>query len=158
MKTYLIRAVKYLLSMCVLCIALMALMLVTGNSALTLDETLYAMFHTDRYLLLFGAIVILSAVYPRFGFIARNVEGDVVKNREQIINAFRSSGFELVSEQSGQMVFRAGSFFKKLMLLFEDEITVTQEGLSIRVDGIRRGVARVVYRLDSYIQMAKRNE
>lgn len=158
MKRYLLRAVKYLLSMCVLCVALMALMLVTGNSALSLDETLYAMFHTDRYLLLFGAIVVLSAVYPRFGFITRQVEGDVVKNREQIVNAFRSSGFELQSEQHGEMVFRGASFFKKLILLFEDQITVTQEGLSIRVDGIRRGVAKVIYRLDSYIQMAKRNE
>ena len=44
---------------------------------------------------------------------------------------------------------------RKLMLLGEDEIKVSQYGQWIQIDGIRRGVARVEYRLDSYIQMSK---
>lgn len=41
------------------------------------------------------------------------------------------------------------------MLLGEDEIKVSQYGQWIQIDGIRRGVAGVEYRLDSYIQMSK---
>lgn len=155
---YFIRSLKYFLALCVLCIALMALMLVTGTSALSFHDTLYTMFHTDRYLLLFAAIVVLAALYPKFGFVVRRVEGDVEQNREQIVNAFRAAGFALRGETEGTMIFRAESLLQKLLLLGEDEIKVSQYGQWIEIDGIRRGVARVEYRLDSYLQMTKRNE
>ena len=152
---YFVRSLKYFCALCVLCIVLMGLMLMTGTSALSLDDTLYAMFHTDRYLMLFTAIVVLAALYPRFGFVERKVEGDVEENRQQIVNAFRSSGFSLRSEEDGVMVFRADTILQKLMLLGEDEIKVSQYGQWIVLDGIRRGVARVQYRLDSYIHMTR---
>ena len=105
--------------------------------------------------MLFTAIVVLAALYPRFGFVERKVEGDVEENRQQIVNAFRSSGFSLRSEEDGVMVFRADTILQKLMLLGEDEIKVSQYGQWIVLDGIRRGVARVQYRLDSYIHMTR---
>ena len=148
MKKYIVRSLKYFFALCVLCIALMGLMLMTGTSALSLDDTLYVMLHTDRYLMLFAAIVALAAVYPRFGFVVRRVEGDIEENREQILNAFRS-------DEDGVMTFRADNFGQKLMLLGEDEIKVSQYGQWIVLDGIRRGVARVQYRLDSYIHMTR---
>ena len=143
MKKYIVRSLKYFFALCVLCIALMGLMLMTGTSALSLDDTLYVLLHTDRYLMLFAAIVALAAVYPRFGFVVRRVEGDIEENREQILNAFRSAGFSLRSDEDG------------VMLLGEDEIKVSQYGQWIVLDGIRRGVARVQYRLDSYIHMTR---
>ena len=143
MKKYIVRSLKYFFALCVLCIALMGLMLMTGTSALSLDDTLYVLLHTDRYLMLFAAIV------------ARRVEGDIEENREQILNAFRSAGFSLRSDEDGVMTFRADNFGQKLMLLGEDEIKVSQYGQWIVLDGIRRGVARVQYRLDSYIHMTR---
>lgn len=155
MKKYIIRSVKYFFAMCILCVALAALMLVTGNSALSLDDMIYVAFNTDRYLLLLVALVVLAVAYPKFGFVKRVIEGDIVKNRTQIENAFRTAGFSLSGERDGVMTFRADGFGRKIMMLFEDEIKVSQEGSSIVLDGIRRGVARVEYRLDSYIQMTK---
>ena len=152
---YFVRSLKYFFALCVLCIALMGLMLMTGTSALSLDDTLYVMLHTDRYLMLFAAIVVLAAVYPRFGFVVRRVEGDIEENREQILNAFRSAGFSLRGEEDGVMTFRADGPLRKLMLLGEDEIKVSQYGQWILIDGIRRGGARAGYKLDSYIQMTK---
>ena len=152
---YFIRSLKYFVALCVICVAILALMLATGTSALTLDQTVYVMFHTSRYATLFAAIVVLAALYPKFGFVVRKVEGDVEENREQIVNAFRSSGFSLRSEEDGVMVFRADTLLQKLMLLGEDEIRVSQYGQWIVLDGIRRGVARVQYRLDSYIHMTR---
>ena len=92
---YFIRSLKYFVALCVICVAILALMLATGTSALTLDQTVYVMFHTSRYATLFAAIVVLAALYPRFGFVVRKVEGDVEQNREQIVNAFKSAGFSL---------------------------------------------------------------
>ena len=80
------------------------------------------------------------------------------EHREQILNAMRSAGFSLLREEEGKMIFRADTFALKALLLFEDEIEVTQYGQWIRLDGIRRGVARAAYRLDAYLTMVKRNE
>ena len=96
---YFIRSLKYFVALCVICVAILALMLATGTSALTLDQTVYVMFHTSRYATLFAAIVVLAALYPKFGFVVRKVEGDVEENREQIINAFKSAGFSLRGEE-----------------------------------------------------------
>lgn len=158
MKKYFIRSLKYFCALCVLCAAIMFLNRIAGTARLTVTETLYVMFHTPRGMMLPVVIVLLAAFYPRFGFIVRQVEGDVKKNREQILNAFRSEGFSLRSETDGVMVFRADNWGKKLMMLGEDEIKVSQYGQEIRIAGIRRGVARVQYRLDSYLDMLGRHE
>lgn len=157
MKKYLIRSVKYFVALCVLLVAIMALNRAMG-STLTMRETFYVMFHTTRGLLLPVVVVVLALCYPRFGFIVRRVEGDTELDREQIVNAFRSAGFSLRREEEGTLFFRADGFVQKLLLLWEDEIRVSQYGQWIELDGIRRGVARVQYRLDSYLQMKRRNE
>ena len=155
MKRYLIRSLKYFAALCVLCMAIMALNLTTGMASLSLEETLYVMFHTPRGLMLPAVIVLLAAFYPRFGFIVRRVEGDVEEHREQIVNAFRSAGFELRREEDDALFFRAKGPLHRLLLLGEDEIKVSQYGQWIELEGIRRGVARVIYRLDSHIRMAR---
>lgn len=152
---YFIRSLKYFVALCVLCAAIMALNRLSGFATLTLEETFYVMFHTTRGLMLPVVIVVLAAFYPKFGFVQRQVEGDVEENRDQIMNAFKSAGFSLRAEEDGVMTFRADSPLRKLTLLGEDEIKVSQYGQWIVLDGIRRGVARVQYRLDSYIQMTR---
>ena len=149
---YLIRSVKYFIALCVLYLIIMALMLLTNTSVLTPSETFSALVHSTRGQVLIVAVVLLSALYPKFGFIRRQE-----KNREQILNAFVSEGFKPVRESEHEMVFRADSLFKRLTLLFEDEIRVTQTGEWITIEGIRRGVARVYYRLQSYLERT-RNE
>lgn len=155
---YLIRSLKYFVALCVLCVVLMALMILTGSSNLTAEETLYLMFHSDRFVLLGVAMVVLAAAYPRFGFITRRVEGDVEQHRTQINNALHTAGFRLIKEEDGVLFFRGDGLLKRLSLLFEDEISVRQYGQWIEIEGIRRGVAKAWYLLDSYIEMVKRNE
>lgn len=155
---YLIRSLKYFVALCVLCVVLMALMILTGSSNLTAEETIYLMFHSDRFVLLGIAMVVLAAAYPRFGFITRRVEGDVEQHRTQINNALHTAGFRLVKEEDGVLFFRGDGLLKRLSLLFEDEISVRQYGQWIEIEGIRRGVAKAWYLLDSYIEMVKRNE
>jgi hypothetical protein len=150
---YFLRSLKYFVSLCVLCLALVALMSVTGNSALTFEQTL--VLNSERYTILLIAIAVLSLFYPKFGFIVRRTEGDIVKYREQIIAAFDMTGFSLRNESEGIMIFCAYNFIAKVMMLGEDEIKVSQNGDQIELSGIRRGVAKVVYRLSSYIQRAK---
>lgn len=158
MKKYLIRSVKYFVALCVLCAVLMGAMLLTGTSQLTPRETLYLLLHSDRFVLLGAALVVLAATYPRFGFMTRRIEGDLEGHRTQIETAFRNAGFRLAGEEEGELRFRGDGFVKRATLLFEDEIRVRQYGQWIELEGIRRGVARIAYRLEGYIEMLNRHE
>lgn len=155
---YFLRAFKYFVALCILCLALMALMLLTGTSALSWEDTIYTMFHTDRYLTLLLAIVVLAALYPRVGFVQRKVEGDIARHRTQIVNAFKSAGFSLCDQSEDTLTFRADTLLHRTTLLFEDRIEVSQHDRWIVLTGIRRGVVRVAYRLEFYVQTIERNE
>lgn len=152
---YLVRSLKYFVALCVMCAAIVGLMLVTRTALLTPEQTLWVMFHTPRGWSMLAVIVLLALFYPRFGFVRRRVEGDIAEHRTQIVNAFRSAGFRLVSETEDELLFRADGLLHALLLLWEDEIRVTQYGQWIELDGIRRGVARVEYRLEAYIERLK---
>lgn len=149
---YLIRAIKYFIVFCVLFVALSWLSLSTQSfESVPLMEYMEAILRSDRGVWLVVATVVLSLSYPRFGFITRRREAFIEEDREQIVKAFELTGYKLVDEQDGVMTFRAEGL-KRLFLLFEDEITVSQYGQWIEISGIRRMAARILYRLDMLLE------
>lgn len=144
---YLIRAVKYLLAFCVLYLAVVWISIAT-NPAMdgSVWDYVAATYATQRGKMLMLAVVVLSAAYPSFGFMSRRVNWNMAAQRDRLIEVFAAAGFSLKSEQEGKMVFRANNAIDKLVMLFEDEITVTADGEEVIVEGIRRGVAKVIYR------------
>ena len=117
-----IRAVKYLIALCVIYAAIIWLMSSTGNMLLSPRESLMVILSSTRGVLMIVAIVILSALYPLFGFITRNVNGSTTKHRDLVINAFSMSGFSLIAELDGAMEFWTDNFLHRLTLLFENMI------------------------------------
>lgn len=142
------RAVKYFAAFCVIYLAVVWLSVSAMNGyEQSVWDYVWATLQTTRGQLLVVAVVVLSAFYPRFGFITRRVEWDMEDERDQIIATFALAGFSLREEGDGRMVFRADNMLDRLVMLFEDEITVVQYGQWIDITGIRRGVAKVVYRM-----------
>lgn len=145
---YLIRSVKYFAAFCVIYLAVVWLSVSTMSVyEASVWDYVWANLQTTRGQLLAVAVVVLSAFYPRFGFITRRVEWDMEEDRDSLIAMFAVAGFTLQSESDGRMTFRPTSPLDRLVMLFEDEITVVQYGQWIDIKGIRRGVAKVVYRL-----------
>jgi hypothetical protein len=93
------------------------------------------------------AVVVLSALYHRMGFMTRRVECDMQEEHDYLLRVFAAAGFTLKEESDGRMVFKADNILSRLVMLFEDEITVEQYGQWVDITGIRRGVAKVVYRM-----------
>ena len=143
---YLIRAAKYLLAFCVLYLGVVWISIAT-NSAMEASVWDYvaATFATQRGKMLMLAVVVLSAIYPRMGFMSRRVKWDMENNYDRLLEIFAAAGFSLKQKQDGKLIFRANNIFDKIIMLFEDEITVEQYGQWIDITGIRRGVAKVVY-------------
>lgn len=157
MKRPIIRSVKYFVAMTVLCTGLIAMLSALGTTAS--PGSWRELAGSGRYAELLAAIALLALFYPRFGFMTRRLRGRVDRNRDSIVRAFASAGFTLRSESRDRLVFRASGFPHKLMLLWEDEITVCQESPDrIAVEGIRRGVARTLYRMETYIRNEDEND
>lgn len=144
---YFVRALKYFTAFCVLYLVIVWLSLKT-TKGLEVDmwDYIVATFQTTRGKMLGLAVIVLSAAYPRFGFITRRVECDMVDERDYLLRVFAVAGFSLKEESEGRMVFRADNILSRLVMLFEDDIVVEQYGQWIDITGIRRGVARVLYR------------
>lgn len=148
---YFVRALKYLVWLIVLFVALYALMMVTGTSRVSAQQAWMEVYSSSRGILMMIVIVLLAAAYPFFGFVRRTVNAGITDDRDSILRAFNESGFTLAWESPAQMVFKASAPIKKLRLLWEDTITVTADGDGrIILEGIRRETVRIEFRLNSY--------
>ena len=145
---YLVRSAKYFAAFCVLYVAIVWISVETTTSMdVSVWDYIVATFATTRGKMLGLAVVVLSGLYPRMGFMTRQVECDMKEEHDYILATFAVAGFSLKSESEGRMVFQADNILSRLVMLFEDEITVEQNGQMLDITGIRRGVAKVVYRM-----------
>ena len=146
---YLIRAVKYFFAFCVLYVGVVWLSILTQKGMdISVWDSISATMATERGRMLALAVVALSAAYPFFGFIKRSVKWDMATDSDRLVEIFAAAGFALKEQSEGKMVFKANNILDRLVMLFEDEIVVEQQGEQITLDGIRRGVAKVIYRLN----------
>ena len=146
---YLIRAVKYFFAFCVLYVGVVWLSILTQKGMdISVWDSISATMATERGRMLALAVVALSAAYPFFGFVKRSVKWDMATDADRLVEIFAAAGFALKLKSEGKMVFKANNILDRLVMLFEDEIVVEQQGEHITLNGIRRGVAKVIYRLN----------
>ena len=146
---YLIRAVKYFFAFCVLYVGVVWLSILTQKGMdISVWDSISATMATERGRMLALAVVALSAAYPFFGFVKRSVKWDMATEADRLVEIFAVAGFALKEQSEGKMVFKANNILDRLVMLFEDEIVVEQQGEQITLNGIRRGVAKVIYRLN----------
>ena len=157
MKQYLLRSLKYFLTLCVLLVALIWLKISYEKLPVTFWQMVEIYFSAWNGWAMAATIVVLSATYPYFGFVTRVVSADIVANREQIENAMAVSGLELCSSTKERLVFRATGL-QRLTLLFEDEVVVIPSAEGVIISGHRRTVVRAIIRLEGYLVNKRRNE
>ena len=146
---YLIRAVKYFFAFCVLYVGVVWLSILTQRGMdISVWDSISATMATERGRMLALAVLALSAAYPFFGFVKRSVKWDMATDADRLVEIFAAAGFALKEQGEGKMIFKANNILDRLVMLFEDEIVVEQQGEQITLDGIRRGVAKVIYRLN----------
>ena len=151
MKRYIRRALKYMVWIVLLFTVIFIIMNLAGVSEVKGFDGLMAMLQTSRGHMLLLVIVGLSALYPLVGFSRREIPGRLGENRKELIEAMDKAGFRCESIVDGVMCFRAKSPLKKVSMIFEDNIEISsQEGLVI-IEGIRREVVKIEYRLNSLL-------
>lgn len=153
MNRYLIRAVKYFLWLTVLFVVIFMLLNMTGTANAEAGQGFKALLNSSRGITMLVVIVVLSALYPRFGFVSRIVNADLHRNREAIVRAFSDSGFTLASEDGEHMSFKASMPGKKAMMLWEDTIVVTAVADGrVNIEGLRKEAVKAEFRLNSFVR------
>lgn len=157
MKRYLLRSLKYFLTLCVLLVALIWIKIKYESLPVTFLGMLEIYFSQWNGWAMAATIVLLSATYPLFGFVRRVVSADITADRQQIEAAMATVGLELCSATDRALTFRATGL-QRLTLLFEDEVTVTLCSEGVVISGHRRTVVRAVIRLEGYLTHKRRDE
>ena len=148
-KVYWRRAVKYMVRLLVLVFALIAVMVATGMARTGADGNLADVFMTPKALLI---IVLWSLVYPKLGFIRQPLKMDFNAGKEQIQKVFSDNGFVLVEQKDNEMIFRMSSPLRRTLALWEDRIVVSATDGGIEMEGMRKEVARIEFRLQPFLQ------
>lgn len=153
MSVYLRRSLKYLLYLIVLLVVIFGVMELTSTGNFDrFDE----IFLSRRGLLLLVMMVALSAFYPKFGFVRREVKANLEADRDKIEKALRMGGYELRGEDNDVMTFRAASALKRFMALGEEEIRVSADDNYIVVEGLRKEVVKAEFRLKGMLATDER--
>jgi len=157
MKKYFVRSVKYFIALCVLYVALMALMHYSEHAPITFAQRWELLFATWRGWGMVVATILLAATYPYFGFAKRAFEGNVIADREEFTMAAEVSGLELVSATETDLRYRAKGL-RRLVKLYEDEVVVRQNGTQIEVEGLRSLAVRFAFDAERFITNKHRRE
>lgn len=123
---------------------------------LSLGELLQMRFAESRGKMLVVAIIVLAALYPRFGFMTSRIEEcSYERDSARIDNAMRHYGFKLIEERGDIKIYGADTILRRLTLMFEDRIEVRSIEGGIEIKGLRRSVARVAYQLQTYLHNSR---
>ncbi|MFI3288227.1 MAG: hypothetical protein R3Y61_07125 [Rikenellaceae bacterium] len=151
-KTYIRRMAKYAIYLVIVLMILLTIM----NLLQATEEgqtSLLDMLLSQRGLYMLCVIIAFSAIYPFMGYTKKTLVCNAEKRSEEFINVMSMCGYTVTERSDNKMTFRASNFAKKLILMFEDTITVetTASGLSI-MRGPRREVVKAAFRSGTFVQ------
>lgn len=154
---YIIHALKHFVKMVALIAIIYLLMYYTNTLAVGTEE----LFGT-RGLVLLVALVALSASYPSYGFVQRELPVGLQREKNTIIEAMQRGGYTLRGESDNELIFRASSPLKQITSVWDDKVTVRrhtsmQDGgepvESIVISGPRKGVSEAEFRISSRVRI-----
>ncbi len=146
---YAIRAVKYFFYIVIIVAIMFGILMAVGY----LDTDINSLFKNGYNSLWQIAIVfaLLSALYPSFGFMKKDVivPGEYNEIRPIVITAMEERGYSLESEEGENLTFRRNGGLSRLTRMLEDRITLTRDITGFQMEGLRKDVVRLVYAIES---------
>lgn len=155
---YLQRSIKYFLTLCALYFAAIYCASFASYAIITPGDKFHALISTPRGIFLLVVMLLLASVYPYFGYMKRTIDGDLMKNREQIMRCCELQNLKFDHETEGRLTFISNNFMRRVMMLFEDHIKIVQgDDGKLVITGKRKIVAFLIYRLEGAISAAEGN-
>ena len=146
---YIVRVLKYFVYICVIMTVILVVLSLLG----LVEKDPAAMFRNGytSILQIAGMFLIVSAIYPKFGFCKRGaiVPGSYAEVRDGVVRFMEDRGYVLEKEEGENLSFRRRSWIGRLVsLIFEDRISFERDLPGFYVEGRTRDVARIVSGLE----------
>lgn len=147
MKRYGIRAAKYTIQMGITLIIVIGILMITGTDNASMDEV----FHSNRGLLMLGIFAIFIFAYPFMGYTTKTLVFDANKKDAEIDSVMEKCGYAKITETPTEKVYRAKSVWKRFLRSFEDTVTITTIDEVSYMEGPRKEVVNIYFRMGTYI-------
>lgn len=151
LTTYLRRMAKYSIYLVIVLFVLLVIMHGFGGTA-DGQQSVLDMITSSRGLYMLCVIVAFAALYPFMGYTKKSLICNAEKRSDDVINVMSMCGYTLTEKSENVMTFRAATFAKKLILMFEDTITIetSESGLSV-IRGPRREIVKAAFRVGTFV-------
>lgn len=145
---YIIRAIKYFFYFLIIFTLIVTALVLIGAVEGDLDAIFRGGTESLWKIAIFFALV--AAVYPKVGFITRDVTVDKEMKdiHDDVIAFFKERHYDLESESNDCMTFRAIGVAGKLSKMYEDRITLTKTSDGYTLEGLRKDVMRLAAGLE----------
>ena len=150
--TYLRRAVKYLIQLCLIFLLLIGILMLAGM--IPADVALAFRKGWESVWFILALFAAMSAIYPFFGYGKRNIRaaGDPAEHWAAIDQALEGRGYVKAAEtEEGGRRYKLKSGVARAARLWEDSITLTPQLGGFQAEGLVRDLARVVMSIDHKI-------
>ncbi|HQQ80691.1 MAG TPA: hypothetical protein PLV18_04860 [Bacteroidales bacterium] len=149
---YLRRVAKYIVFYAI--IILLMLLIVYYTSDNRSSPFWEAMIPSDNRTKLIILIVAFSTIYPFLGFSRKEVYTNRFseEDKEAATRIVSESGFILISDQDGKMVFKSKRITMRIFRAFEDKITLDYHDNPLTIEGMRRDIQRIASHLEHYFR------
>ena len=138
---YFFRAFKFFLYVCVLCLALFALVFFTSDHG---DLTFWEMTPRENHWKLLLFLAVFAGVYPLFRFTTRKVylNRPFEEDRDMLIEPILHANYIIERTEDKKITLRSKSAFTRFVQLYDDRITIDYSDNPILLIGLRKEVLR----------------
>lgn len=142
--TYLRRAVKYFIQICITLGIILGVLMLLG--LVSTDVNVAFTQGWKSVWIILGLFAGVSAIYPLFGYSRRRIDvtGEPAEFRPALLKAMERRGYRLEKEEDRAMTFRLVSPLNRLTRLYEDRITLQPVLGGLEAEGLSRDLARAV--------------
>lgn len=150
--TYLRRAFKYLLQICILFVVIIGALMLSGFISRDVSVAFQQGWTSIGYIAAMFAVI--SLAYPYFGYGKRTIhaKGEPAEYWGRIDAAMASRGYVRSGEtETGGYKYHHTSTFMRAMRLWEDTVTIEPMLGGFQAEGLVRDLARVVSAIDHKI-------
>ncbi len=145
---HLVRSIKYFFYFAFLTTIIICALVLTGLAEGDIDT----MFRGGSSAIwkMAGFFVLISAVYPKVGFITRKIATDRSwsEMRNEVVGFMKERQYELESEEDGTVTFRQIGTVNRLRRMYEDRVTITVKEDGLEMEGLRKDVFRLAANLE----------
>lgn len=150
--TYLRRALKYFLQICIIFVLIIGILMLSGM--VSKDVAVAFRNGWQSIWMIAGLFAVMSLVYPYFGYGKRRVRatGDPAPMWEKVDQAMQARGYVPCGEtETGGRKYHLSSVAARAARMFEDGITIEAVLGGFEIEGLVRDLARIVMSIERNI-------